>query len=204
VLLSQWERENGGIAGMQKTWRYGSVAVLVLAALMLARLFFQVEARAYEAVDAPAAPPFTQKSASEWINAEPLTWADLRGQVVLLDVWTFDCWNCYRSIPWLSSLEDRFGQQGFRIVGIHTPEFEHEKRRANVEAKMKKFGVRGAVMLDNDYRYWNALDNHYWPAFYLVDRQGHIRGRYVGETHFNDPKAQKVEAHIAKLLRENP
>lgn len=187
---------------MKTAFRLSSVAILALAAAALVRLFFAVEVRAYDAEEAPMVPAFTHTAAADWINSPPLSWAGLKGQVVLLDVWTFDCWNCYRSIPWVRTLEDRFGAQGFRVVGVHTPEFDNEKVRANVEAKVKEFGVRGSVMLDNDYSYWNALQNQYWPAFYVVDRQGRLRGRYVGETHAGDERGLRVEQQITALLGE--
>ncbi len=155
---------------------------------------------------APAAaqplPEFTQDDASQWLNSAPLRTSDLVGSVVLLDFWTFECWNCYRSIPWLKQVEQRLGSRGLRVVGIHTPEFDRERVRASVAAKLKQFGVAHPVMLDNDYRYWNALGNQYWPAFYLVDRKGRLRALYVGETHAGDAQALRIEDAIASLLAE--
>ena len=145
-----------------------------------------------DAEDFAPAPEFTSSSPADWINSEPLKISDLAGSVVLLDVWTFDCWNCYRSIPWLLSLEERFGEQGFRIVGIHSPEFKHERKRDNVEARVEHFGIEHPVMMDNDFAYWRALDNRYWPAFYLIDRQGRLRAHFVGETHAGDKRATRA------------
>jgi thiol-disulfide isomerase/thioredoxin len=149
----------------------------------------------------PAA-EFTHAAESDWINSAPLRLADLRGQVVLLDFWTFDCWNCYRSIPWLKSTEARFALDGLRVIGVHTPEFDHEKVHDNVAAKVREFGIEHPVMLDNDFSYWRAMGNRYWPAFYLVDRRGDIRGVFVGETHSGDRRAEAIEAAIEKLLAE--
>ncbi|MGB0720886.1 MAG: redoxin domain-containing protein [Gammaproteobacteria bacterium] len=148
------------------------------------------------------APPFTQTSPEAWINSGPLTWDDLRGQVVLLDVWTFDCWNCYRSFPWLNSLEARYGDKGLTVIGIHTPEFRHEHKRPNVEQKVHEFELHHPIMMDNDFGYWNALNNRYWPAFYLVDKQGRIRGRFIGETHAGDRNASAIETQVRELLAE--
>jgi hypothetical protein len=100
----------------------------------------------------------------------------------------------------LLSLEDRFSAEQFRIVGIHTPEFEHEKRRAGVTARIREFGIRHPVMLDNDFAYWRALGNRYWPAFYVVDGEGRIRGVFAGETHAGDARARRIEALIGEPL----
>ena len=154
------------------------------------------------AVEAPAAPPFSQTTAAGWINSPPLNWEQLRGTVTLVEFWTFACWNCYRSIPWLNTLEPRYGAQGFRIVSVHTPEFEKERVRGNVEGKVAELGVRYPVMLDNDFAYWNALGNRYWPAFYLVDRQGRVRASFAGETHARDGNARAMESAIEALLAE--
>ena len=85
---------------------------------------------------------------------------------------------------------------------IHTSEFDSERKRSNVEAYVREQGLDWPHLLDNDYRYWNALDNHYWPAVSLVDRCGRIRGRFVGEIHSGQPTAVRAEAEIALLLAE--
>jgi thiol-disulfide isomerase/thioredoxin len=148
------------------------------------------------------APQFTHAHASEWINSPPLTLVDFKGRVLLVDVWTFDCWNCYRSIPWLNDLEGRLGPKGLALLGVHTPELEHERQSERVVAKVKEFGIRYPVMLDNDFSYWNALGNRYWPAFYVIDKQGLLRGTFVGETHVGDARARAVEKLVARLLDE--
>ena len=146
-------------------------------------------------------PEFTGK-ATDWINSEPLTVDDLKGKVVLLDFWTFDCWNCYRSFPWLTDLEQRFASQGLQLIGIHTPEFAHEKKRENVIAKTKEFKLHHPVMMDNDFKYWKAMQNRYWPTYYLVDKKGNIRASYIGETHKGDANARSIEQEITRLLAE--
>lgn len=149
-------------------------------------------------------PEFTHRSADSWINSAPLSVRDLRGSVVLLDIWTFDCWNCYRSFPWLNEVARRYAAQGLQVIGVHTPEFRHEKKRANVVAKVAEFELDHPVMMDNDFSYWKALGNRYWPAFYLVDHQGSVRGVFVGETHSGDARAVEIEAAIEALLAELP
>src|SRR5688572_19696382 len=85
---------------------------------------------------AAPAPAFTHAAPAEWLNSPPLTIESLRGHVVLLDFWTFACWNCYRSFPWLNDLEARLHSRGLRVIGVHTPEFDHERARANIERKI--------------------------------------------------------------------
>lgn len=148
-------------------------------------------------------PQFTQQQPEDWINSEPLQVEDLRGKVLLIDFWTFDCWNCYRSFPWLLGLEERLGDKGLQVIGVHTPEFEHEKVRANVVAKVKEFGLHHPVMLDNEFKYWRAMNNRYWPAFYVVDVNGKVRGRFIGETHDGGRNAVAMEELITKLLDES-
>lgn len=148
------------------------------------------------------APEFTRSDAPGWINSTPLTLADLRGKVVLLDVWTFGCWNCTRSIPWLKTLEQRLSPRGLKIIGIHSPEFDHEKNTEAVKSKVREFGLGFPVMLDEDFRYWRALGNRYWPSFYLVDKAGRIRAAMYGETHPGTSQARAMEDWIERLLAE--
>lgn len=180
------------------------LATLTFTALMLAAVLMGLlsSSTGAQAIDPQPAPEFTQDDPFDWINSEPLTLADLRGKVVLVDFWTFDCWNCYRSFPWLKSLEDKFEGEGLQVVGVHTPEFAHEKVKANVSAKVEAFGLHHPVMLDNDFAYWNAMGNRYWPAYYLLDKQGRVRAVFIGETHAGDDRARAVEAAIENLLAE--
>ena len=150
-----------------------------------------------------SAPAFTHTAVDEWLNSAPLTWKDLHGKVVLVDFWTFDCWNCYRSFPWLKAMEERLEPRGLQVVGVHTPEFDHERVRKNVAAKIKEFGLHHPVMLDNDFSYWRALGNRYWPAFYIVDKQGRLRATFYGETHEGGRQARTIEATIKDLLAES-
>ncbi|MGB1110598.1 MAG: redoxin domain-containing protein [Gammaproteobacteria bacterium] len=175
-------------------------ALLTLLTLLPLSQQQRVDARSFD--NPVPAPAFTGKTPDQWINSEPLTWTDLRGKVVLMDIWTFECWNCYRSFPWLNDLEARLKDQGLQVIGIHSPEFEREKDRDAVIAKKKEFDLKHPTMMDNDFSYWKALNNRYWPAFYLVDKQGRIRARYVGETHAGDSQAEAIEREIRALLKE--
>ncbi|MBI5040878.1 MAG: redoxin family protein [Gammaproteobacteria bacterium] len=154
------------------------------------------------AVEADAlihAPAF-DSARNVWINSEPLDWETLRGKVVLLNIWTYGCGNCKRSIPWLKSVYSRYGERGLQIVGVHSPEFAWEKPRQAVAAAVEHHGIAWPVMLDNGLGYWTALGNRYWPAFYIVDKQGRVAGYFFGETHAFDGRARTMERLIEKLL----
>jgi len=146
-------------------------------------------------------PEFTQVDPAAWINSKPLSIEDLRGKVILIDVWTYGCWNCYMSFPWLRALEDKFSEQDFQVIGIHSPEFDHEKERDNVVKKVEEFMLHHPVMMDNNHAYWRSLRNRYWPAYYIVDKKGNIRDALIGETHAGDRNAKKIEKLITKLLK---
>ncbi len=147
-------------------------------------------------------PEFTHTDAEDWINSRPLLREDLQGKVVLIDFWTFGCWNCYRSFPWLKKLESRFDADKFMVLGVHTPEFDHEKDRRKVAAKVKEFGLEHAVMIDNDFSYWKAMKNRYWPSFYIIDKAGKVRAAYVGEMRDGAKQASYIERQIESLLAE--
>jgi thiol-disulfide isomerase/thioredoxin len=147
-------------------------------------------------------PAFTHTKAADWLNSPPLTWNDLRGNVVLLEFWTFDCSNCRGSVAWIRSLEERFARLGLRIIGVHTPELPREYERDRVVAKVAEYRLTNPQMIDNDYSFWNAMGNQYWPAFYLVDKQGRLRAEHFGETHPKDRQAVSIESQIERLLAE--
>ena len=151
-----------------------------------------------------AAPEFTHQAAEDWINSAPLSLESLRGQVVLIDFWTFDCRNCYRSFPWLNEVHARLARNGLQVIGVHSPEFLHEHEPVRVAAKVREFKLDHPVMIDNDFSYWKALGNQYWPAFYLVDKRGQLRYRFAGETHRGDSRAREIELRIGELLGEKP
>ncbi|GAA6135240.1 hypothetical protein NBRC116188_20300 [Oceaniserpentilla sp. 4NH20-0058] len=147
-------------------------------------------------------PEFTQTEQNQWLKSKPLNVEELKGKVLLVDIWTFACWNCYRSFPWLNQLEASLHNQDFQVIGIHTPEFDYEKKRSAVLAKMSEFELDHPVMMDNDFKYWKRLNNQYWPTYYLVDKKGMVRYRFIGETHANTNKAAQISSAIAILLKE--
>jgi cytochrome c biogenesis protein CcdA/thiol-disulfide isomerase/thioredoxin len=131
----------------------------------------------------------------EWINSKPLTISELRGKVILVDFWTYTCINCIRTLPYIKAWNEKYKDKGLVIVGVHTPEFEFEKEAKNVKKAIKDFGITYPVMQDNDYATWNAYNNHYWPAHYLIDKNGVIR-----DTHFGEGNYDETEKHIQELL----
>lgn len=158
-------------------------------------------ASAGESADPPL-PEFGERKASRWINSDPLSVGDLAGNVVMVELWTFGCGNCVRSLPWLREIEERYRERGLRVVGVHTPEFDYEKDADRLRAFIDKQQISWPNMIDNDFRYWKKLSNRYWPAFYLVDREGTIQYLYIGETHSGTTRAKEIERSIEWLLDE--
>jgi thiol-disulfide isomerase/thioredoxin len=134
---------------------------------------------------------------SGYINTEPVTLADLRGKVVLVDFWTYSCINCIRTIPYLNAWHEKYADSGLVIVGVHTPEFEFEKDYDNVKAAVEKFGIEYPVAQDNEKGTWKAYENRYWPRKYLVDNEGYIRYDHIGEGAYAE-----TEKVIQSLLAE--
>ncbi|HET9050102.1 MAG TPA: redoxin domain-containing protein, partial [Candidatus Dormibacteraeota bacterium] len=124
-----------------------------------------------------------------WVNSSPLTIAGLRGSVVLVDFWTFSCVNCTRTFPHIHALVDTYGHAGLVVVGVHSPEFDFEKDPANVRAAVQRLGVTWPVALDPDMETWGAWGNQYWPAEYLVDRQGRVAYANFGEGAYDETAA---------------
>ena len=134
-----------------------------------------------------------------WINSPPLTMQELRGKVVLVDFWTYSCINCLRTLPYLKSWDSRYRPKGLVILGVHSPEFAFEHSLGNVRAAVKRLGVRYPVALDNDFATWNAYQNQYWPADYLIDRTGRVRDAHFGEGAYTETE-QKIRQLLATPL----
>ncbi len=144
------------------------------------------------------APGFSGNQA--WFNTpgeRPLTLAELRGKVVLVDFWTYTCINCIRTLPFLKAWDERYRGRGLQIVGVHTPEFPFERDAGNVRDAIDQNDLRYAVAQDNEYSTWNAYGNQYWPAKYLIDARGQVR-----YTHFGEGDYEETEAAIRALLAE--
>jgi cytochrome c biogenesis protein CcdA/thiol-disulfide isomerase/thioredoxin len=130
-----------------------------------------------------------------WINSPPLTLRQLRGKVVLVDFWTYSCINCLRTLPHLKAWDAAYRKKGLVIIGVHTPEFAFEHVTSNVRAAVKRLGIRYPVMQDNRFKTWDNYANQYWPAEYLIDRDGHVR-----HTNFGEGEYPKTENLIRMLL----
>jgi thiol-disulfide isomerase/thioredoxin len=132
---------------------------------------------------------------SGWINSAPINISQLRGKVVVVDFWTYSCINCIRSIPHLEAWYKTYGNNGLVIIGVHTPEFQFEHNYTNVESAVQRFGITYPVALDNNYSTWDAYHNEYWPADYIIDKNGQIRYETFGEGDYNS-----TEEVIRELL----
>ena len=179
--------------------------LMVFLGVVVACTFVFTQKPAYSANHAlvdKRAPEFTHHGVEQWVNSKPILLSELRGRVVLVDFWTFGCWNCYRSFDWLNEFQATFADKPFSIIGVHTPEFEHEKKRERIVEKIAEFRLKHPVMIDNDFSYWRAMGNQYWPAFYIIDKQGVVRGFYAGETHSGDSQARRIGNLVSRLLKE--
>ena len=119
---------------------------------------------------------------------------------MLVEFWTFGCSNCRNTLPWLKATAAEHAAQGLVVVGVHTPEFAQERVPANVARAVRDLGIGYPVMLDPDSAYWNLMNNRYWPAFYLIDRQGRIAATAIGELHDGEPRAERFEAQLRAVL----
>ena len=133
-----------------------------------------------------------------WLNADsPLRLASLRGKVVALEMWTFGCINCQHVIPSLKGWDEKYRDKGLVVIGNHFPEFSFEQDLTNLQAAVKDNGIKYAVAQDNDGTTWKAYKNQYWPALYLIDKNGHLRYTHIGEGGY-----ATTEAAIQTLLAE--
>jgi len=135
--------------------------------------------------------------AVQWLNSPPLDREALKGKVVLVDFWTYDCINCRRSLPHVNSWAKRYADQGLVVVGVHTPEYDYENDIDNVREQVARLGIQYPVAIDNRYAIWNAFGNQFWPAHYFVDARGQVR--FV---HFGEGAYDTQEQVIRQLLAE--
>lgn len=142
-------------------------------------------------------PASSLAGATEWLNGPRLEIADLHGKVVLIDFWTYDCINCQNSLPFVNKWAKRYADQGLVVIGVHTPEYPHERIVGNVRRAIKRLQIQNPVAIDNQYRVWNAFANQYWPAHYFIDRNGRLRYLHVGEGEY-----AKQDRIIRQLLQE--
>ena len=136
---------------------------------------------------------------SDWFNSPKLSLKQLRGKVVLIDFWTYSCINCIRTFPYLKQWHEDYKDDGFVLLGVHTPEFAFEKEPENVAEAIEDFGIKYPVALDPDYETWENFYNRYWPAHYLIDRDGELRSVHYGEGAYD-----RTENEIRHLLSLAP
>lgn len=135
--------------------------------------------------------------ATTWLNSAPLTPAQLRGKVVLVDFWTYSCINCIRTVPHLRAWAAKYRERGLVVVGVHTPEFKFEEDLVNINAAVGRFKMDYPIAVDSNQKIWSAWNNQYWPALYLADAEGKIRHHQFGEGGYD-----KMERAIQSLLAE--
>ncbi|WP_323151414.1 cytochrome c biogenesis protein DipZ [Pseudomonas glycinae] len=156
----------------------------------------KVRADSTEDVASKGAMP-SLSGAVQWLNSPELTAESLRGKVVLVDFWTYDCINCQHTLPYVKEWEKKYGKDGLVVIGVHTPEYGYERIIDNVKDQVHKLGITYPVAIDNNYAIWRNFDNQYWPAHYLVDAKGQVR-----YTHFGEGSYQAQEQMIQQLLKE--
>lgn len=141
----------------------------------------------------PPAPDIAGKG--PWFNSAPLALTQLRGKVVLVEFWTFGCYNCRNVMPYVNGWHERYAREGLVVVGVHTPEFAHEGDPKRVRDFLLENNITHPVVMDNDYAIWNRWGNRYWPAMYLLNKSGELCYR-----HFGEGKYRETEAEIRNLL----
>jgi peroxiredoxin len=129
--------------------------------------------------------------------------ADLKGKVVAVHFYAFQCINCRRNLPhyntWFSDYED----QGLVVIGIQTPETAAERSAEKVAAAMEAEGIRYPVLMDGQSTNWQAWANTMWPTVYLIDKRGYLRRWWQGELNWKDtPGEQQMRQTIEQLLAE--
>jgi thiol-disulfide isomerase/thioredoxin len=147
-----------------------------------------------EETKAPAAP---ELSTGLWINSEPLTLNGLHGRVVLIEFWTFACYNCRNTLPTIKKWDAQYRDKGLTIIGVHTPESDLESNLNDLRREVAELGIKYPVVTDNDYSTWKAYKVEAWPTLFLLDKQGRVRWTHVGEGYYD-----QTEEVIKKLLAE--
>ncbi len=132
-----------------------------------------------------------------WINSEPLKMEELRGKVVMVEFWTFGCWNCRNIEPYVKKWHKKYEKDGLVVIAVHSPEFDHEKEIARVKDYVKENNISYAVPIDNDFRNWREYHNRYWPTLYVIDKKGTIQYTRIGEGAY-----EQTEEAIQRLLAD--
>jgi peptide-methionine (R)-S-oxide reductase len=178
------------IVGYAKGW--GPLAVLRLAGSNSVIISSDSLVRESQSPHAP------ELAAGTWINSQPLTLKGLRGRVVLIEFWTFGCYNCRNTLPFVKRWHERYSGKGLTIVGVHSPELSKERNIENVRREVASLGIKYPVVTDNDYETWKAYNVEAWPTIFLLDKAGRVQLMHVGEGAYDE-----TEQTIQKLLAED-
>lgn len=159
--------------------------------------YFVSKVRAESMMDPAQGTMPSLAGAVQWLNSPELSAESLRGKVVLVDFWTYDCINCQHTLPYVKEWAKKYEKDGLVVIGVHTPEYGYERIIDNVKDQVKKLGITYPVAIDNDYAIWRHFDNQYWPAHYLIDAQGQVR-----YSHFGEGRYEAQEQMVRQLLDE--
>lgn len=132
-----------------------------------------------------------------WINSDKIDWASLRGKVVVVDFWTFACYNCKNTLPYKKAWDEKYRDKGLVVLGVHTPELSFEHDVENVRKAVQEYNIHYPVAIDSDFGNWNRYNVWAWPTWFIVDKEGYIRYTHVGEGDYTGS-----EKMIQQLLTE--
>jgi thiol-disulfide isomerase/thioredoxin len=177
-------------------------AALAVSSAVLATLWYapRASSSAQQTAFDAAAPDFT--GADRWYNSAPLTLDSLRGKVVLVEFWTRECINCIHVLPHTRALYDAYAKDGLVVIGVHTPEYDEERDPAALQDALRRYGIIWPVAVDNGHRIWDAYGNRYWPAVYLIDRNGKVVYRHYGEGDYAQTE-QRIRALLGKAEKHS-
>ncbi|HMT06954.1 MAG TPA: redoxin domain-containing protein [Pyrinomonadaceae bacterium] len=172
----------------------GVVAIVIFGIAKPVEVAGSSESNVTSAPTGKAAPELIS---GQWFNSEPLTLAGLRGRVVYIEFWTFGCSNCINTLPTVKRFDATYREKGLTVIGIQSPEFEHEKASSNIENALKKRGIEYPILTDNEMKNWDRYGVTAWPTIFIIDKNGRIRYEHVGEGAYD-----KQESVIKQLLEE--
>ena len=158
---------------------------------MIASIFYFVSLSSAKNIPAP------EIISPTWINSEPLKMEELRGKVVMVEFWTFGCWNCRNIEPYVKKWHQKYSKEGLVVIAVHSPEFDHEKEIARVKEYVSENNITYAVPIDNEFKNWRKYRNRYWPTLYVIDKKGTIQYTRIGEGAY-----EQTEQTIQHLLAE--
>jgi thiol-disulfide isomerase/thioredoxin len=179
------------------SFRIAAAAAVIGAALVASWPGAWTAANAQGVTTTAPAPNLT--GATRWLNSPPLSLDQLHGKVVLVEFWARECINCIHVLPHTKALHDKYAKDGLVVVGVHTPEYDEERDLASLQKALHQFQIDWPVAVDNDHRIWNAYGNQYWPAIYLIDRNGRLVYSHFGEGNYDE-----TESRVRQLLEQAP